>query len=217
VAYDPAAPDAPLVPGAALLAAADSSLGTLYLAATAAALVLLVGSWQIVSRRRAAARPVHRVPVRRVRIQAGLVARNWLETETVPQRWIPVHFDPLLVGLPSPETVRLRGDPLRDRFVAAEIDGRLLHPSGPVRAQEPRGRRTDNPTAPDASAPARAVRLTGLRRQFLADLPLLVPAPAIALLWTYVDGAGLGTWVTATALVAALSLWLAAIRGSDPS
>jgi hypothetical protein len=217
VAYDPAAPGTPLVPGAALLSDADSSLGTLYLTATVAALVILAGGWQLVSRRRASEQPTRTVPVRRVRIQAGLMARSWLETETAPRRWIPVHFDPLLVGLPSPATVRLHGDPLRDRLVAVAVDGRLLHPSGPVRAQEPLGRRTDNPTAPDASTIERMARLAALRPQFRADLPLLVPAPIIALLWTYIEGAGIATWAAATALLATLGLWLAAIRGSDPS
>jgi hypothetical protein len=217
VAYDPAAPGTPLVPGAALLADADSSLGTLYLSATVAVLVVLVGGWQLASRRRAAAQPARGVPVRRVRIQAGLIARSWLETETTPRRWIPVHFDPLLVGLPSPATVRLHGDPLRDRLVSVDVDGRVLHPSGPVRAQEPRGRRTDNPSTPDASTMQRLARLGPLRRQVRADLPLLLPAPIVALLWTYVDGAGITTWATTTALLAALALWLAALRGSDPS
>jgi hypothetical protein len=217
VAYDPAAPGPPLVPGAAVLAEADSNLGTLYLAATVAALVVLVGCWQVLSRRHAAARPAQGVPVRRVRVQAGLIARSWLETESAPQRWIPVHFDPVLVGLRSPATVRVHGDPLRDRLVAVDVDGRLLHPSGRVRTQEPRGRRTDNPSAPDASTIERMARLAPLHRQGLADLPLLLPAPVIALLWTYIDGGGLATWAATTALLAALALWLAALRGSDPS
>jgi hypothetical protein len=217
VAYDPAAPQRPLVPGAAVLADADRSLGTLFLSATVAAVVLVVSGWQFVTRRRAAARPGRPVPVRRVRVQAGLMRRSWLETDTAPHRFVPVHFDPVLVALPAPATVRLHGDPLRDRLVAAEIDGRILYPSGPVRATEPRGRRTDNPTAPDRATRDRAAALAPLRRQLQADLPLLVPAPVIALLWTYVDGGGLATWLSATALLAATGLWLAAVRGSDPT
>jgi hypothetical protein len=216
VAYDPGAPGSPLVPGAAVLADADSRLGTLYLAGTVAALVLLVGGWQLWSRRHAAARPARSVPVRRARIRSGLVSRSWLETETAPHRWIPVHFDPVLVGLRSPATVRVHGDPLHDRLVAVEADGRLLHPSGPVRAQEPRGHRTDNPAAPDAATIERMARLAPLRRQLRADLPLLLPAPIAALLWTYVDGGGVATWAAATTLLAALALWFAALRGSDP-
>ncbi len=217
VAYDPAAPGAPLIPGAAFLADSDSDLGDLYLTATVAALAVLAGGWQLLSRRHAAARPARGVPVRRVRIQAGLIARSWLETETSPRRWIPVHFDPVLVGLRSPATVRVHGDPLRDRLVAVDVEGRLLHPSGPVRAREPRGRRTDNPSAPDASTIERMGRLAPLHRQFRADLPLLLPAPIIALLRTYIDGAGIATWAATTALLAALALWFAALRGSDPS
>jgi hypothetical protein len=217
VAYDPGAPGSPLVPGAAVLADADSRLGTLYLAGTVAALVLLVGGWQLWSRRHAAARPARSVSVRRVRIRSGLVSRSWLETETAPHRWIPVHFDPVLVGLRSPATVRVHGDPLHDRLVAVDVAGRVLHPSGPVRAREPRGHRTDNPAAPDAATIERMPRLAPLRRQLRADLPLLLPAPLAALLWTYVDGGGVATWAAATTLLAALALWFAALRGSDPS
>jgi hypothetical protein len=217
VAYDPAAPQHPFIPGAAVLAAADSSLSTLYLAVTVAALVLVMAAWQIVSRRRTAARSIRHVPVRRVRVQSGLIGRSWLETDTAPRCFVPVHFDPVLVGLPSPTTARIHGDPLRDRLVAAEVNGRFLHPSGPVRSTEPRGRRTDNPDRPDQSTLERAARLAPLRRQLIADLPLLVPAPVVALLWTYVDGGGLTTWLSATALLGSLALWLAAVRGSDPS
>ncbi|GAA0895632.1 hypothetical protein GCM10009559_52030 [Pseudonocardia zijingensis] len=179
--------------------------------------MVLTAGWQLLSRRHAAARPARGVPVRRVRIQAGLLARSWLETEASPRRWIPVHFDPVLVGLRAPATVRVHGDPLRHRLVAVEVDGRLLHPSGPVRDREPRGRRTDNPSAPDASTLERAKRLAPLHRQLSADLPLLLPAPVLALLWTWVSGAGAGTWAGTTALLAALAIWLAALRGSDPS
>lgn len=217
VAYDPGAPDTPLVPGATVLADADSALGALYLAATVAALVVLVGGWQLLSRRHAAARPARSIPVRRVRIQSGLMARSWLETETAPRRWIPVHFDPVLLCLRSPATVRVHGDPLRDRLVVVDVEGRVLSPSGPVRAREPRGRRTDNPSAPDASTIERMARLAPLRRQASGDIPMLIPAPLVGLLWTDIEGGSIGSWAGTTALLAALALWLAALRGSDPS
>ncbi|MEJ3656645.1 hypothetical protein WEH80_27170 [Actinomycetes bacterium KLBMP 9759] len=222
VAYDPADPRRPLVPGAALLATADAALGTIHLAATVALLVVATGAWQLVSRRRAARRPTRTLTARRVRIQNGMLGRSWLETESRPQRWIPVHFDPVLVTLPSPAEVRVRGDPLTDRLVAVEIDGRLLHPSGPVRATEPRGRRRDNPgpshgAPPDAASVERAARLAPLRRRLQADLPLVLAAPVGAALWAYVDGGGLPTWAGTTALLAAAALWVAALRGSDPS
>lgn len=207
IAYDPAAPGSPLVPGAALLAGADRALGALVLVGTVAALLVSVDAWQLGTRRRAARRPARAVPVRRVRVRAGMTSRSWLETDTAPRRWIPVHFDPVLVTLPSPATVRLHGDPRRTRLVAAEIGGRILHAAGPVRAVEPRGERTDNATGPDAAAHERAATLGGLSRRLRADLPLLVPAPLVGLLWTYVDRGGFCTWLAATLLAGALGLW----------
>ncbi|OLT09042.1 hypothetical protein BJF78_06480 [Pseudonocardia sp. CNS-139] len=210
-----------MVPGADVLVAADRALTMLALAVVVVALVLGTVAWQVVTRRRAFAQPVRSVPVRRVRWQAGLSTRSYLETDTHPQRWIPVHFDPVLVGLPSPTTARLHGDPLRDRLVAATVpgpDGDVpLVPSGPVRLQEPRGHRTDNPSRPDATVRDRAAALARMRRRLRADLPLVVPAPFVGLLWTYVDRGGFPTWAAVTALAAALGLWLAAVRGSDPS
>lgn len=217
VAYDPAAPGTPLIPGAAVLADADRALSTLVLAGVVAVLVPAVGAWQVVSRRRAVRQPPRTVDAGRVRIRSGLTARSWLETATAPPRWVPLHADPALLALPSPSAVRFRGDPLRDRLVAAEIDGRVVPPSGPVRSTEPRGHRTDNPSHPDATAADRARAQTSLRRRLLADLPLTVPAPLVAVLWTVVDGGGVGTWVATTALLAALALFTAAVRGTDPS
>lgn len=221
VAFDPAQPVDPLVPGAQVLVDADRALTTLALTIVVAVLVLAVLTWQVHTRRRAFAQPVRTATVRRVRWQAGLSTRSYLETDTHPQRWIPVHFDPALVGLPSPTVARLHGDPLRDRMVAATVPGpdgdQPLVPSGPVRLAEPRGHRTDNPSRPDDTVRVRAAALARMSRQLRADLPLVVPAPFIGLLWAYVDRGGLSTWVAATALAAALGLWLAAIRGSDPS
>lgn len=217
VAYDPATPGAPLVPGAAVLADADRALSTLVLAGVVAVLVPAVGVWQVLSRRRAVRQPPRTLDAGRVRIRSGLTARSWLETATVPPRWIPLHPDPALLALPSPSAVRFRGDPLRDRLVAAEIDGRVVPPSGPVRSTEPRGHRTDNPAHPDATAATPTGAQTSLRRRLRADLPLTAPAPLVAVLWTVVGGGGVGTWAATTALLAALALFTAAVRGSDPS
>jgi hypothetical protein len=221
VAFDPADPRSPFIPGAELLVDADRDLTVLSFAVAVALLVLGGLGWQVLTRRRAAGRPVRTTAVRRVRWQQGLFTRSYLETENSPQRWIPVHFDPVLVGLPAPVTARLHGDPLRDRMVAATVPGpdgeHLLLPSGPVRLTEPRGHRTDNPSRPDDTVGPRSAALARMSRQLRADLPLVVPAPFIGLLWTYVDRGGLLTWVAATALAAALGLWVGAVRGSDPS
>ncbi len=216
VAYDPADPASPLIPGATVLADADRSLSTLVLAGVVAALVLAAGSRQLLIAGPAARQPVRTLPVRRVRIQAGLLGRSYLETETAPPRWIPLHFDPALLTLPTPATVRLHGDPLRHRYIAAELDGRVVPPSGPVCRTEPRGRRTDNPAVPDSVTRARAATLAPVVRRIRAALPLTLPAPLVALLWTAVDGAGAATWLGTTALLGTLALFYAAVRGSDP-
>lgn len=216
VAYDPGRPERLVIPGATLLADADRAASGLAFSALVAALVLAAGGWQVLSRRAAARRPGRPEAVRRVRLQSGLTARSWLETEAPPRRWMPVHFDPVLVTLPSPSVVELRGN----RLVAAAVngaDGVLLYPSGPARRAEPRGRRTDNPSRPDQDAVARAAEAGGWRRQLRADLVLLVPAPLVGLFWVLLDGGGFPTWLFATAITAAVALWWAALRGSDPS
>jgi hypothetical protein len=221
VAFDPADPGSPFVPGAQLLVDADRWLTVLSFTVVVALVVVAGTGWQALTRRRAFRQPARTAAVRRVRWQQGLLTRSYLETESSPQRWIPVHFDPVLVGLPAPTTVRLHGDPRRDRFVAATVldpaGDHPLVPSGPVRSTEPGGHRTDNPSRPDGTVAVRAAALARMSRQLRADLPLVVPAPFIGLLWTYVDRGDLATWVGATALSAALGLWLGALRGSDPS
>jgi hypothetical protein len=217
VGYDPQAPSRAVIPGASALIAADRASGELLFVVIAAVLMLLVTAVRLVSRLGLTRRPTVRVPVRRVRIQAGLMARSWLETEDLPRRWIPVYFDPVLVTLATPSTVTLHGDPRRHRLVAAVVDGVVLYPSGRVVREDPRGRRVDNPSEIDDSVRSRAVTTGGLVRQLRADLVLVVPAPVIGLLWAFLDGGGVWSWLGATVVTAALALWLAALRGSDPS
>ncbi len=205
VAYGPSGP---LIPGAAVLADADRALTTLALVAVVAVLVPVVAGVRLARWRRALAGPARDVAVRRVRIRAGLLARSWLETG---DRWYPVHFDPALLTLPSPATVRLY------RSGAARWEEHVFLPSGRSRSVEPRGHRTDNPTAPDAATAARARALAPLHRRLVADLPLVAAAPLVALLWAAVDGSGFTTWLGTTAVLAALALFWAALRGSDPS
>jgi hypothetical protein len=217
VAYDPARPEHAVVPGAAVLAQADRAAGGMAFSAVVALAVLTVTGWRLVTRARLTRRPGGAMPVRRVRVQRGLVTRSWLETERGPRRWVPVYFDPVLVTLPSPSQARVFGDPAADRLVALELDGVRLYPSGSVSDREPLGRRTDNPAQPDEHGRVRADAAAPLRRQLLADAPLLVPAPFVGLFWAYLDGSGAPGWLAATALTAALGLWWGALRGSDPS
>jgi hypothetical protein len=217
VGYDPAEPSHAVIPGATVLIAADRSSGELLFIAIAAALMLLVTLVRFFSRVRLTRRPQVQVPVRRVRVTSGLMARSWLETEDIPRRWIPVYFDPVLVTLATPSTVTLHGDPRRNRLVAAVVDGVVLYPSGRVVKDDPRGRRVDNPSEIDDSVRARAVTVRGLPRQLRADIVLIVPAPIVGLVWAFLDGSGFWSWLGASVITAALALWLAAFRGSDPS
>jgi len=217
VGYDPWRPSHAVIPGAAVLIAADRSSGELLFIAITAAVMLIVTAVRLLSRLRLTRRPQVRVPLRRVRIQSGLLARSWLETEDIPRRWIPVYFDPVLITLPTPTTVALFGDPRRSRLVAAVIDGAVLYPSGRVLKDDPRGRRVDNPSEIDDSVRARAITTTTWLHQLRADAVLIVPAPLIGLLWAFLDGGGVWSWLGATVITAALALWLAALRGSDPS
>lgn len=210
VAYDPRDPATVFIPGSTELAAMDRATSGVAYSGLIATVVLGTAGWQLISRRRLRNKPGHPARVRRGRVQSGLLTRSWLELGS-PSRWIPVHFDPVLVTLPEPAVVQLHGDPQRHRLVAAELDGRWLYPSGPVRTQEPRGRRVEGPAR--SGAPGRY----GWIRQFRAGAGLLTLAPIVGLLWVFLDGGGLITWATATVLTAALALWWAALRGSDPT
>ncbi|MCP2318478.1 hypothetical protein APR12_003833 [Nocardia amikacinitolerans] len=147
--------------------------------------------------------------VARVRQQHRLVSRSWLEVigPAGARRWLPVFFDPALVTFTES---------------AAEFDGRVLragdlrlYPSGRARDTEPPGRLVDNPSRPDPDAPVLAA--SRVTRRLLFDVQPAVAAPFAALLWIYVDGGGLVTFVGALCVAAATATWLAAIRGSDPS
>ncbi|MDQ3990240.1 MAG: hypothetical protein M3291_13800, partial [Actinomycetota bacterium] len=216
VAFDPERYSAVLIPGSRELADLDRAASAAAVSVLLTGGVLMVGAWHLITRSRVRRAPRRAVALRRVRFQSGLLGRSWLETESPPQRWIPVHFHPALITLPAPTSVLVHGNPQVDRLVGAVVDGVWVPPSGPVRAAEPRGRRTDNPSTPDADAHRRA---TGVdwRRQLRNDLVLVVPAPFIGLFWVFLDGGGVATWAGATMLVAALGLWWAALRGSDPT
>jgi hypothetical protein len=223
VAYDPRRPGGVFIPGSAELAAVDRAASGVAFSALVAAVVLSTLGWQLITRRRLVRRAgqvtMARLTVaRRVRMQSGLLTRSWFELEattpgTQARRWIPVHFDPVLMTLPAPAPVRLHGDPRRNRLLTVEADGVWLHPAGPARAGEPPGRRIDSPTLPDTDG----LPATGWRRQLRADAALVTPAPVVGLLWAFLDGGGVLTWACATALTAALALCWAALRGSDPS
>lgn len=216
VAFDPTDPSRLTLPGSAVIATGNRALADLACVAVVAAGLLVASTARVVTAAHAARRPPRTVRLRRVRVQAGLLSRSWLELEDAPQRWVPVCFDPVLVMLPSPASVTVHGDPRRDRRVAAVIDGRWVYPSGSVRDAEPRGRRVDNPARPDADTARRAGEAT-LARHLRVDLVLALPAPMVGLLWAFLAGGGVASWAGATAVAAAVGVWTGAYRGSDPS
>ncbi|MEC3976782.1 hypothetical protein [Amycolatopsis sp. H20-H5] len=220
VFYDAARPEHAAIRGATPLVAADRASTYATVTVIAALLVLITDVAVLVSRfvlpARAAAGLV-RLPVRRVKIQRGVLARSWLETETATPRWIPVYFSPALIGLASPADVVVHGDPARDRWVMVRVGDERIHPAGAVRPTEPRGRRLDNPAEPDENRLVAAGRPVSLARQLRADLPVLAIAPVVGVFWALVDGTGIAGWLSVTVLIGAFGFWWAALRGSDPS
>jgi hypothetical protein len=207
VAFDPANPSRAVIAGADVLVETDRALGGVTFAVAVVLLVLVVGAVRFLLAVRAVRAAPVTVSVRRIRLQSGLMVRSWLEIEGPTERWLPVYYDPVLVTLPSPSSVELRGGRV------AVIDGVTVYPSGRPVTKHPRGRRLDNPAQPDPET--RAPR--GLRTQLRVDAVFIVPAPFVGLFWAYVDNSGFTGWVTATVIAAALGLWWAALRGSDPS
>lgn len=207
VAFDPADPSRAVIPGSDLFVQADRALGGVTFAAAVVLLVLLAGLVRVLLAVRTARSAASEVTVRRIRLQSGLMVRSWLEIEGPAERWLPVYYDPVLVTLPSPSTVQLRGGRI------AVIDGVTVYPSGRPVTRHPRGRRLDNPARPDpdTSAPR------GLLAQLRVDAVFMVPAPIVGLFWAYLDGSGFLGWIIATLVAAVLGLWWAAWRGSDPS
>jgi hypothetical protein len=207
VAFDPADPSRAVIPGADLLLQTDRALGGVTFSLAVAMLVFAVGLVRVLLAVRCVRSSPVTVPVRRIRLQSGLMVRSWLEIDGPVERWLPVYYDPVLVTLPSPVDVELRGGRV------AVVDGVTIYPSGRPVVKHPRGRRVDNPAQPDPET--RAPR--GLLAQLRVDAVFVVPAPIVGLFWAYVDGSGFTGWITATVIAAALGLWWGAFRGSDPS
>ncbi|MFD0362117.1 hypothetical protein ACFQZZ_11765 [Nocardia sp. GCM10030253] len=150
------------------------------------------------------------IGIKRVRQDHRLLSRTWLEISgTGRPRWLPVYFDPALLTL-----TETTGE-ITDRSVHA--DNLRLFPSGRIRDTEPPGRLIDNPSRPDPDAPTLATDSTRPMRRLLLDAQSTVAAPFIALMWVYIDNGGFTAFVAATSVAAATTIWLSAIRGSDPS
>ena len=157
VAFDPADPSRAAIQGADLLVATDRALGGVTFSIAVVLLVVFASLVRVVlAVRSSRAEPVI-VSVRRIRLQSGLMVRSWLEIDGPVERWLPVYYDPVLVTLPSPASVELRGGRI------AVVDGVTLYPSGRPVTKHPRGRRLDNPVQPDPETRAPRGLLPQLR------------------------------------------------------
>jgi hypothetical protein len=147
---------------------------------------------------------------RRLRQQHRLLSRSWLEfTIDDVTRWLPVYFDPTLVTASDSNAEFGSG--------TVTLDDLRLYPSGPPRDREPIGRLHDNPTRPDPDGPDHADASARFTRRLLLDAQFAVAAPFAALFWVYVAGGGFPAFAGAATVAAGAAIWLAAIRGSDPS
>jgi hypothetical protein len=178
--------------------------------------VLLVGTTvvtgaRLLSRPRLRRAPAAQVTASRVVVRQGLLVRSWLELVTNGGvRWLPVHWSSELAGLAPGTPIEVRGDPVRGRLVLPVIDGAELWPSGRLRTRPPRGDRQVADPAPETAG-------VGWARQVRGDAVPLVVAPVLGLLWAYVDGSGVGGFLVASVVVAAVLFWLPQLLGSDPA
>lgn len=162
------------------------------------------------------------VTVRRVRQEYQLLSRSWMELRDGDHiRWLPVYFGPELISytggtalLCERRIVVRKADTAPD---TVSDSGFRIYPSGRARDHEPPGRLIDNPTRVDPDAPVRARTAAKLTRRLLLDAQSAVAAPFAGLLWVYVVGGGIPAFTGACCVTAAAAIWLAAIRGSDPS
>lgn len=160
--------------------------------------------------------------VRRVRQEYQLLSRSWLELRDGDRvRWLPVYFGPELISYTGGTALLREGrivlrKPNSSPDAVSDSEFRTF-PSGRARDHEPPGRLIDNPTRIDPDAPVRARTATKLTRRLLLDAQSAVAAPFVGLLWIYVVGGGIPAFTGACCVTAAAAIWLAAIRGSDPS
>lgn len=152
--------------------------------------------------------PTGKIPVHRIRQQHRLSSRSWLEFHRDDgTHWFPVFFDPVLL------------DPTATELTVTEnalyLGNQRIYPAGGIRDSEPPGKLIDNPTKPHP--PSRLAAVTRPRRRLLLDAQAAVAAPFAGLLWVWVLGGGMTTFLGSTCALAAIGLWISVIRGGDPS
>ncbi|MCU1607752.1 MAG: rane protein of unknown function [Modestobacter sp.] len=214
VRYDPDAAGPDPVPVYADGDAAHRRLSDLLFGMVAVVVVLLVVSGltvtRLVTRLRLRRRPTTQVNATHVVSRQGLVVRSWLEMGTpAGLRWLPVYWAPELDRLVPDTALQVHDDPGRGRLVLPVVGGTEVWPSGRLRSRTPRGDVRQADVDPDATD-------LDLARQARADGVVPFVAPVLGLLWAYVDGSGVGGFLLATAVSAAVLFWVPQLLGSDP-
>lgn len=214
VRYDPLALGDDPVPVHADGDAASAQVADLVFGLAAVVLVLAVVTGltvaRLLGRPRLRRRATTRVSATHVVSRQGLLVRSWLELATPSgQRWLPVHWAPELDRLAPDTVLEVHGDSARSRLVLPVVGGTELWPSGRLRSRLPRGDVRQAAVDPDAGD-------LGLARQARADGVAPFVAPVLGVLWAYVDSSGVGGFLLATALSAAVLFWLPQLLGSDP-
>lgn len=194
--------------------AAHTAVSDLVFAVVAVVVVLVVvialTVGRLLSRPRLRRRPATQSVATHVIHRRGLLVRSWLELGTRSgMRWLPVYWTPELDRMAPDTAVAVHGDPGRGRLVLPVVGGTEVWPAGRVRRRPPRGDVAQADVDPDATE-------LGMGRQARADGVLPFLAPVLGLLWSYVDSSGVGGFVLATALSAAVLFWLPQWLGSDP-
>jgi hypothetical protein len=222
--YSPADPGGPVfVNGDETSAALRDLAFGLAVTVLLVAAVLIATAVHLARRLAAERRPGTPLPVRYAVSRRGVLRRSWLVVTDPPEagrdRWVPVHWDPVLPRLPAGTVATVHGRPSRDRVVVADVAGVTVWQAGRRRAAPPSGAvpaATDPAGAgpPGAGPPGATV---GLVRHLRADGAVLAAAPVAGLLWAYLDNGGPATWAAATALAAGLLVWLPTVTGTDPT
>ncbi|SSC24574.1 Hypothetical protein KLENKIAIHU_3190 [Klenkia terrae] len=211
VQYDPAGGVVVYADGDAAHAAVQDVLFGIVLVALTVLVVGLLTGLRLVTRPRLVRAPATTATATHLVVRQGLLVRSWLELVTGRGvRWLPVHWSPELDRLRPGTAVTVHGDPATDPRVLPVVDGQQLWPSGRLRRSEPRGDIRQAPVDPTAAD-------VGMARQLRGDVVAVALAPVVGLLWAYVDGSGPAGFAVATALAAAVLLWLPQLLGSSPA
>jgi hypothetical protein len=214
VRYDPGSPvddTAVYADGDAAHRALQDVVYGLVLVAFVLVVAAAVTGFRVLARRRLRRAPASDATATRLVGRRGLTVRSWLELHTTAgRRWLPVHWSPELALLEPGGGITLLGDPAHGRLVLPVIDGAEVWPSGRLRVREPRGELR-------GAEPGAAASQASWARQVRSDVVVVIAAPLLGLLWSYLDRSGVGSFLVTTFLAAGVLFWLTELVGSDPA